>query len=95
MTDEQTERLEATVHGVVQGVFFRYNTRLQAERLRLAGSVKNRPDGSVQVVAEGPRDRLEDLLAWLRAGPEAAVVDRVDAVWRPPDRSFETFTILR
>jgi len=95
MNHERTERLEATVHGVVQGVFFRYSTNLQADRLGLAGSVENQPDGSVKVIAEGPRDRLEDLLAWLRVGPDAAVVERVDVVWRPAERSFETFAILR
>ena len=94
-TDDRIERLEAIVHGIVQGVFFRRNTRLQAERLGLVGIVRNRPDGSVRAIAEGPRERLEELLAWIRVGPEAAVVERVDVSWRPANRSFKTFSILR
>jgi acylphosphatase len=95
MSDERIERLEAVVHGIVQGVFFRYNTRLRAGELDLAGTVENCADGTVKVVAEGPRPRLQDLLAWLRVGPEAAVVDRVEARWEQASRSFQGFHIVR
>jgi len=92
---ERDERLVAVVHGVVQGVFFRYNTRRHAERIGLAGTVENLPDGTVRVVAEGPRDRLEELLAWLRVGPDAAVVERVDAAWSDATGLPGDFRILR
>ena len=95
MGDERIERLQAVVHGIVQGVFFRYNTRLRAEELDLAGTVENRPDGTVKVVAEGPRPRLEDLLAWLRVGPDAAVVDHVEARWGQATQSLQGFRIVR
>ncbi|MDD4904019.1 MAG: acylphosphatase, partial [Candidatus Bipolaricaulis sp.] len=58
-------RLEARVHGRVQGVFFRQNTLTQARRLGLVGTVQNDPDGSVFVAAEGERLALERLLEWL------------------------------
>jgi len=94
-TTTEQERLEVIVHGVVQGVFFRQNTRLRAERLGLVGTVANRPDGTVHVVAEGPRRLLDELAAWLRIGPEASVVDRIDLSWTSPTGSYQAFRILR
>jgi len=88
------ERLVAIVHGIVQGVFFRYNTRLVATRLGLTGTVRNLPDGSVEVIAEGPRERVEELLSFLRRGPEAAVVERVDTSWEEPTGVFPDFRIV-
>jgi len=73
--------IECTIHGIVQGVFFRYNTKLEADRLGVAGTVRNQPDGTVRVIAEGPREDLERLLAWLHRGPDLAVVERIEATW--------------
>ena len=78
----KTARLRAVVSGRVQGVFFRANTQRQAEQHHLSGTVCNRPDGTVEVVAEGSRDRLEQLLLWLHSGPPQARVDRVSVVWK-------------
>jgi acylphosphatase len=89
------QRLVAVVHGIVQGVFFRYNTRLQAERLGVSGTVRNCRDGTVEVVAEGSRARLAELLAWLRHGPDAAVVERVDTTWEEATGPSSGFRILR
>jgi len=89
------ERLQAIVHGIVQGVFFRHATRLQAERLGLVGTVRNRPDGTVAVVAEGPRAHLEEFAAWLRVGSDAAVVERVDESWGDATGSFGVFRVVR
>jgi len=88
-------RLEATAHGLVQGVFFRHFTRLRAQALGLSGTVENCPDGSVRVIAEGARGSLESLLQWLHEGPELAVVRRVESRWCQPTCSFEGFDILR
>ena len=90
-----TARLEATVHGRVQGVFFRHFTQLTAQQYRLVGTVTNQPDGTVFVAAEGPRQDLEKLLDWLGRGPELARVDRVDAAWKLPLSHQQSFTILR
>jgi len=88
-------RLEATVHGLVQGVFFRHFTRLTALQYQLTGTVTNQPDGTVFVVAEGPRDDLNKLLDWLKHGPELARVDRVDTKWGQLLSNQHDFTILR
>ena len=65
----ELERVTAWVSGRVQGVGFRWWTKAQALELGLAGSAANRPDGRVEVVAEGPRARLEELLERLREEP--------------------------
>ena len=67
------------VSGKVQGVFFRASTREQAERLRLRGYARNRPDGCVDVLAVGSADAVDALARWLQHGPSQA---RVDAVQR-------------
>jgi acylphosphatase len=82
--DTEKARLQAHVHGRVQGVGYRVFVREAARRLDLAGSVCNEEDGSVLVVAEGARADLERLLAELHRGPGAARVTRVDAGWSSP-----------
>jgi acylphosphatase len=67
-----------TVSGQVQGVGFRYSAQAQARRLGLSGWVANRPDGAVEGLACGPADGLEAFRGWLRRGPPAARVERVD-----------------
>ncbi|MBU0596404.1 acylphosphatase [Candidatus Bipolaricaulota bacterium] len=89
----EAARLEAVVHGIVQGVFFRYNTKREADRLGLTGTVRNRPDGTVRVDAAGPRQSLQDLLEWLREGPEHAVVERVDVTWHSAASASDGFRI--
>jgi acylphosphatase len=64
----------------VQGVGFRWYVRAEAARLGLAGWVRNRPDGSVEVVVDGPPDAREALVAAVRRGPPSAVVDRVESL---------------
>lgn len=86
-------RLHALVHGRVQGVSFRYYTQLRARELGVTGYVKNEWDGTVQVVAEGPRTVLDELLAFLRVGPRSAVVTRVDSRWPAPTGGFSRFEV--
>ena len=69
------------VHGRVQGVFFRAGTQKAAEGLGLAGWVKNCPDGSVEIHAEGNKEELEELVAWCRKGPPLASVSNMDLNW--------------
>ena len=66
------------VDGRVQGVFFRANTQKVAQGEGLSGYAKNLPDGGVEVVAQGSREALERLEAFLRQGPAAARVDTLD-----------------
>jgi acylphosphatase len=83
MTDEYA-RLHAIVHGRVQGVSFRHYTSMRAGELGLDGWVRNRADGTVEVVAEGARAALQTLLAFLHEGPPGARVSSVDATWSAP-----------
>ena len=82
MATEITQ-LHAVVRGRVQGVNFRAATQREAQRLDLAGWVRNRPDGSVEVLAEGPRAALDQLETYLHQGPPAAAVSEVHAEWLP------------
>ncbi len=75
------ERLHVVVEGRVQGVGFRYAAEREAKRLGLAGWVRNRHDGAVEAVFEGPRDTLEQMLDWCRRGPSFAKVVRVAESW--------------
>jgi len=87
------ERLHARVRGIVQGVGFRYFTRESAARLELTGWVRNIPDGSVELIAEGPRDRLESLLEALNDGPHGSAVRGVASDWLEATGEFEDFGV--
>ncbi|HEX9445657.1 MAG TPA: acylphosphatase, partial [Candidatus Binatia bacterium] len=65
-------RVRAQIEGRVQGVFFRASAEAEANRLGVKGWVRNRPEGSVELVAEGERENLDDLIAWCRRGPRHA-----------------------
>ncbi|MCQ4119300.1 acylphosphatase [Rhodococcus tibetensis] len=75
------ERLTAWVHGYVQGVGFRWWTRARALELGLVGYAANQADGRVLVIAEGPREKLDALLALLRSGNTPGDVDLVVEQW--------------
>lgn len=90
-----TTVLRATVHGRVQGVLFRDFVERRAAGLGLLGYVRNQPDGTVYVEAEGDRDKLEKLLAYLNAGPPAARVDRVDFTWSQGEARYQDFHVRR
>lgn len=77
-------RLTAHVKGRVQGVGFRWWTRARALELGLVGSATNLRDGRVEVVAEGPREACEALLAALKGGGTPGRVDHVGAQWGAP-----------
>jgi len=70
-------RVHILVSGRVQGVFFRKATQQQAKRLGILGSVKNLPDGRVDIIAEAETATLEAFIAWCHKGPVAARVDDV------------------
>jgi len=74
-------RAHVVIAGRVQGVCFRYETQEEAERLGLAGWVRNLPDGCVEAVIEGPRDDVERMVEWCHHGPALARVTRVDLSW--------------
>jgi acylphosphatase len=92
-SDQNVERLDATVHGRVQGVGFRYFVVRRATDLALTGWVANEPNGSVRCVAEGPRAALEMLLDALQDGPAGALVDRVSSHWGIAMGTWQTFGV--
>jgi acylphosphatase len=87
------ERLHAVVHGYVQGVGFRAFVAREARRLGLSGTVRNRPDGAVEVIAEGERSVLEELRERLRRGPNEAEVQRVEERWETAEGGLSGFRI--
>jgi len=87
-------RRQFTIHGKVQGVWFRAGTREQALILGLSGYAGNLADGSVQVQAQGDMVALEKLERWLRQGPALAKVSRVERVELEPRLSEHGFGIL-
>jgi acylphosphatase len=88
-----TVRLHAHIRGLVQGVSFRYYTIRQARVLGVTGWVRNRYDGSVEVVAEGERSPVSELLTWLHRGPPSARVERVEERWERPTGEFTRFEV--
>jgi acylphosphatase len=85
--------LHALVSGIVQGVFFRANTKRVAEELGLTGWVKNLEDGRVEIMAEGGREELEELLNFLHKGPPGSRVEKVDYKYSKQSKGFKEFNI--
>ncbi|UXA19743.1 acylphosphatase [Mycobacterium sp. SMC-4] len=92
MLDDSEVRLDAWVHGHVQGVGFRWWTRSRALELGLSGFAANKPDGRVHVVAQGPRGACEQLLALLSAGDTPGQVDKVISDWSDPVDAIAGFS---
>ena len=78
--DNDTTTRRYIITGRVQGVWFRDSTRQQAVELGISGYAANLPDGTVEVLARGPRASVQALHSWLHEGPPLAVVDRVEEV---------------
>jgi acylphosphatase len=78
------------VAGRVQGVFYRHSTRQTARELGLSGWVKNLPDGSVEIFADGPESEVQKLIEWCHKGPANAVVNNVSVEWQNDDKSEGT-----
>ncbi|MCK6528492.1 acylphosphatase [Myxococcota bacterium] len=87
-------RLRLVAHGIVQGVYFRASARVQANRLGVRGWVRNRRDGAVEALVQGPRAACERFLEWWRHGPERAQVDRVEVREEPATGELEHFDVL-
>jgi acylphosphatase len=83
-------RARVIVRGRVQGVSFRVATRERTRSRGLSGWIRNRPDGAVEAVFEGPEEDVRSLVDWCRRGPAGAAVDCVEVEWEPPrgERGF-------
>jgi acylphosphatase len=93
MKEKQHHQLHASVTGRVQGVGFRYFVYSNAARLGLTGWVRNRRDGSVEVLAEGTRDNLETLLSALQLGPRPNTARKLRTTWSSASGEFTRFRI--
>lgn len=84
----------AWVHGMVQGVGFRYSTQHEAQRLGVTGYARNLDDGSVEVLACGDAEKVDALVTWLKAGgPRSARVEKVLTQPHQPDKTWSSFGI--
>jgi len=87
------KRVNIIINGSVQGVFFRANAKEIALSLGLKGYAKNLPNGAVEVVAEGPEDKLKELISFCKKGPEAAEVSKVDVEFSDASNEFDGFEV--
>ncbi len=95
MNEEEEVAVHAYFTGIVQGVYFRANTKRQAERLGLRGWVRNLPDGRVEAWIEGSRPAVGSLIEYCSNGIAAATVDMVDMDESEPTGDYPTFEIVR
>jgi len=77
-------RVRVIVSGRVQGVFYRATCARLARDKGLVGSVRNRPDGGVEAVFEGPAEAVQEMVDWCRRGPSGARVDELSVDWEQP-----------
>lgn len=83
------------VTGRVQGVNFRYSTKVEADALGVTGWVRNLPDYSVEALIEGPEPAVQQLVEWCRRGPASARVDDLVVEWRAASGAFGGFEVRR
>ena len=89
----ETQRVTIIVHGRVQGVFYRDSTMRKARALGLTGTVRNMPDGTVQIVAQGPVSVLENLVRWAWEGPPSAAVSDLTIDYGAPETGYVGFRV--
>ncbi len=88
------KRIHLIITGDVQDVGFRSWTKRQSRELDLVGWVKNRSDGSVEIVAEGKRGQLDEFIKRCNLGPEASWVENVTVSWEEGSASFVSFDVV-
>ena len=82
------------IHGFVQGVGFRQSVKKEARKLGLTGWVKNLPDGRVEAVFSGPKDKIEEAVNFCRKGPFLSEVRHVEVEWDKGVGKFLSFEVL-
>ena len=95
MENEKNERLHAFVQGFVQGVGFRFFVYRAGQDLQLHGWVRNKINGNVEILADGPKKKLDAFLKEVRKGPQMAQVVKVDVEWQKSKNDLSPFTILQ
>ena len=86
--------VDIKVFGNVQGVFFRREAKAVADRLGIGGWVRNNADGSVEVVASGSKEKLDQFIKWCKKGPALAKIEKVEEDWFKEAENFEDFSII-
>jgi acylphosphatase len=86
--------LHITVDGHVQGVGFRYFVKEKADFLSLSGWVRNRYDGSVEILAQGDPDKLQQLLEAVHLGPSRSIITSVKSDWQNDRPQYSQFSML-
>ncbi len=89
------ERVHLIIFGDVQGIGFRSWALRYAQGKPISGWVKNREDGTVEIVAEGQKEELEALIALCRKGPDLAWVAKVEVAWQEATGELFTFEVRR
>ncbi len=87
-------RVRVLVSGRVQGVGYRWHAVEVAESLGVTGTVRNLPDGDVEIVAEGAKADLQRFINWAREGPPSARVTDLRAEWGVPKGAFRDFRAI-
>lgn len=89
----QKIRAHIFISGRVQGVFFRDNTKKKARELELTGWVRNLPDGKVEIIVEGEKEKIQELIKWAKDGPPLASVRNLRVEWQDWQGEFTDFDI--
>ena len=89
-----TVRAHIFIYGEVQGVFLRRSAKMQADKLSVVGLVRNRRDGSVEIIAQGPKDKVNAFIKWCKKGPPFAAVDEIKIEWQNATGELKRFEIL-
>ena len=88
------QSISIIVDGLVQGVFYRQSTKAKAVELTITGEIKNKPDGTVHIIATGTEAQLNNLVEWCKKGPEMAIVTNVK-VEKITLQAFKGFNIVK
>ncbi|MCB1111599.1 MAG: acylphosphatase [Chlamydiales bacterium] len=94
MNDSATKTIHVIFHGRVQGVFFRATTEKHANKLGIVGTVRNLPEGTVELYAQGTEEQLDQLLKRIQEADGNAKVERVEIKTLPSADPFQEFSIL-
>ena len=86
-------KFHVLISGRVQGVFFRLSTKQKAEQLGLKGWVRNKPDGNVEAIFEGPEEIINEVIEWCHRGPPLSKVTNVEIKKQKTTNAFEDFSI--
>ena len=89
-----TPHLDITISGFVQGVGYRHFVRKTAQGLGLTGWVRNTPDGRVEAVLQGTKEKIQEMITHCRKGPFLAEIEDVEIVWEKVKQDYPDFQIV-